>query len=61
VHKRAMSANRLGLHLETQNLKLEPQIPEISQILRRLLGMTVGIFSWQNFRVTLIDPFRFLG
>jgi hypothetical protein len=34
----------------TQILKLEPQIPPISQILRKLLGMTTSIFSWQNFR-----------
>ena len=37
-----------------QILKLEPQIPPISQISRRLLGMTAGTFLWQNFRVSLI-------
>ena len=46
--KEALRSYEAKLTNLAQIPKLEPQIPPISQILRRLLGMTVRIFSWQK-------------
>jgi hypothetical protein len=42
------------MNAETQIGKLEPQIPLISQISRRLLGDERTIFSWQSSRASIV-------